>query len=54
MPFYHSYIDRAGTHADDYYWKTDGHHNSKGYEMMAATTLENIAPYLHDSISDGK
>jgi lysophospholipase L1-like esterase len=54
IPFYHSYIHRTGTTSDDYYWKTDGHHNSKGYEMMAESTLKCIAPYLHDTITNPK
>lgn len=32
---YTIYIDQSNTHADDYFWVNDGHHNSKGYEMMA-------------------
>ncbi len=49
MPAYHSYIDRSGSTSDDYYLKTDGHHNSKGYEMMAKTTLNGIITELKDS-----
>ena len=51
LPSYRTYIAaRKNTTAADYYWKLDGHHNSKGYLMMAETTLDNITPYLRDTI----
>jgi lysophospholipase L1-like esterase len=54
LPYYRAYIASAHNKAADYYWMHNGHHNSKGYEMMAETTLQNIAPYLHDTIPQSK
>lgn len=34
-PCYEDYIAANNSIYKDYYWKTDGHHNAKGYEMMA-------------------
>jgi lysophospholipase L1-like esterase len=48
MPAYTDYIRRSHTHAADYYWPRDGHHNSLGYKMMAETTLQAIGPLLAD------
>jgi lysophospholipase L1-like esterase len=52
LPSYRAYIDSHHSLPADYYWKKDGHHNSKGYQMMAETTLQNIAPLLYDSMSN--
>ena len=49
LPYYRKYIERTHTKVEDYYWHYDGHHNSKGYKMMAECTLENILPLLSDS-----
>ena len=50
LPSYRAYIEKSKSKISDYYWKHDGHHNLKGYKMMAETTLQNIAPLLMDSI----
>jgi lysophospholipase L1-like esterase len=49
LPHYRAYIDSTHTSASDYYWLHDGHHNAKGYRMMAETTLESIRPYLFNA-----
>ncbi len=49
LPYYKAYIDSLHTTAADYYWKYNGHHNPRGYLMMAQTTLQNIIPNLQDS-----
>jgi hypothetical protein len=54
LPYYCKYMANAHTTADCYYWTHNGHHNPRGYMMMAQTTLQNIAPYLHDPISPRK
>jgi hypothetical protein len=46
LPSYRAYIDSTNTKANDYFWVHDGHHNSRGYKMMAETTLQNIMPFL--------
>jgi len=35
IPFYTSYINDKKSLPESYYWPYDGHHNSKGYKMMA-------------------
>ncbi len=50
LPAYQQYISNNNTEVKDYFWVTDGHHNSKGYEMMAQTIFENITPTLKDSL----
>ena len=35
IPLYFEYIEAQDKKYEDYYWVIDGHHNSKGYEMMA-------------------
>lgn len=49
LPSYRSYIEKSHSNVAEYYWKYDGHHNSKGYKMMAETTWQNIGPALKDS-----
>ncbi len=51
LPPYRGYIEKATTNAADYFWKNDGHHNAKGYEMMAQSIYENILPLLIDTVS---
>ncbi|MCZ2393070.1 MAG: SGNH/GDSL hydrolase family protein [Chitinophagales bacterium] len=43
---YDSYIENQHASYKDYYWKKDGHHNAKGYEMMAECIEEMIEPVL--------
>ena len=50
LPSYREYIKVNSGKIADYYWRYDGHHNSKGYKMMAETTLKYISPLLMDSI----
>ena len=49
LPLYRSYIEAHHSHSADYFWKMDGHHNSKGYQMMAETTCQGLSPFLRDS-----
>ncbi len=35
LPAYRTYIAKTKTQVADYFWKEDGHHNAKGYYMMA-------------------
>ncbi len=35
QPCYEEYISEHRSSYKDYYWRKDGHHNTKGYEMMA-------------------
>lgn len=35
LPFYTSTIKNTNTPAESFYWPLDGHHNAKGYGMMA-------------------
>ncbi len=46
LPYYQQYIKAHNTSRQDYFWKLDGHHNSKGYEMMASGIFESLAPLL--------
>ena len=51
LPAYRQYISKNDSIVNDYFWKEDGHHNSKGYEMMAQTIYENLLPLLRDSLT---
>lgn len=51
LPLYRAYLDSTHSTADSYFWHYDGHHNSKGYMLMAATTLSAIRPTLADTSS---
>jgi lysophospholipase L1-like esterase len=48
LPSYREYLERNHSDPKAYYWIYDGHHNSRGYKMMAESTLENIRPFLKD------
>lgn len=50
LPLYRAYIRNNKTSATDYFWKIDGHHNSKGYQMMADVLFDSLAPELKDSL----
>lgn len=47
---YKSYIHTSGTKANEYYWKMDGHHNSKGYQMLAGVITPDIHALANDSV----
>lgn len=42
LPCYQNYIAQSHTAMPDYFWKHDGHHNAKGYEMMAHCIYQNL------------
>jgi hypothetical protein len=50
LPAYRSYIKNNHREPAAYYWKYDGHHNSRGYAMMAETTLDEIRSNLSDTM----
>ncbi len=50
LPLYNAYIEKNKTKPADYFWRIDGHHNSKGYQMMADVIFERIAPIVSDSL----
>ncbi|MCO5247756.1 MAG: SGNH/GDSL hydrolase family protein [Chitinophagales bacterium] len=45
-PCYDDYVKNHHAIYQDYYWKKDGHHNAKGYEMMAECIDNVIEPFL--------
>ncbi len=47
QPCYEEYIRVHGGTYKDYYWQIDGHHNAKGYEMMAGCIEEILLPVLN-------
>lgn len=49
LPLYQAYMEKRSTTSEDYFWKIDGHHNSKGYQMMADVLFESLSPMLTDS-----
>jgi lysophospholipase L1-like esterase len=49
LPLYKAYLAKHNTTADTYFWPLDGHHNSKGYHLMATTIYTALAPLLTDS-----
>jgi lysophospholipase L1-like esterase len=42
LPCYLSSINKANETVNSFFWKIDGHHNSKGYELMANCIFEFI------------
>jgi lysophospholipase L1-like esterase len=42
IPLYKQYFKEKGENISDYYWKQDGHHNSKGYSLMAQLIAESV------------
>jgi lysophospholipase L1-like esterase len=42
IPLYKQYFKEKGENINDYYWKQDGHHNSKGYSLMAQLIAESV------------
>lgn len=49
LPCYLDYIAGSHSNPNEYFWKTDGHHNGKGYEMMAQCIYDKLQPALKDS-----
>jgi lysophospholipase L1-like esterase len=50
QPCYEDEIKNSQTKFQDYYWKIDGHHNAKGYEMMAKCLEEIVTPIIEKRI----
>jgi lysophospholipase L1-like esterase len=46
FPCYNSTFQTSSTQAQEYYWKLDGHHNAKGYKMMAECIAQALKPML--------
>jgi len=42
MPCYQRYAKMSGQELSDFYWKIDGHHNSRGYKMMAECISDEV------------
>lgn len=49
---YEDEIKSSHTKPQDYYWKIDGHHNAKGYEMMAKCIEEIITPVIEKRLEN--
>lgn len=49
LPLYQKYIQDKRTEATDYFWVKDGHHNSKGYEMMAKCIYPEIVAIVDEN-----
>lgn len=47
---YQNHIHANGTKANEYYWKMDGHHNAKGYQMLAGVITPDIHTLANDSV----
>jgi lysophospholipase L1-like esterase len=52
QPCYEDEIKRTHSKPQDYYWKIDGHHNAKGYEMMAKCLEEIVTPVIEKRIEN--
>lgn len=50
MDRYRNYIQTSQTSTKEYYWTQDGHHNSKGYQMLATVLTPDIHALLADTI----
>lgn len=51
LPCYKDYIRNNNSTFDNYYWKKDGHHNAKGYKMMAKCLEEIVTPVIEKRIA---
>lgn len=49
LPMYDAYVSRYGLGRNDIYWEIDGHHNARGYRMMAECIAERIIPIIRES-----
>jgi lysophospholipase L1-like esterase len=52
QPCYEDEFHANHTNPQDYYWKYDGHHNAKGYEMMAKCLEEIITPLIEKRVEN--
>lgn len=52
QPCYEDEIKLRHTKPQDYYWKIDGHHNAKGYEMMAKCLEEIVTPIIEKRLEN--
>ncbi|HUH75564.1 MAG TPA: hypothetical protein VLZ75_14310 [Chitinophagales bacterium] len=52
QPCYEDEIKRTHSNPQDYYWKIDGHHNAKGYEMMAKCLEEIVTPIIEKRLEN--
>jgi lysophospholipase L1-like esterase len=51
LPSYLQYISKNKSEPRNYFWVNDGHHNARGYEMMAQAIYDNLTPILNDSVN---
>lgn len=47
LPMYKEYMVEENKEVQFFFWRKDGHHNSKGYEMMAKCIHKSIYPELN-------
>lgn len=52
LPCYNNYLEKSNTSYEEYYWKKDGHHNAKGYEMMAKCLEEIVIPVIEKRVAN--
>ena len=52
QPCYEDEIKANHTKFQDYYWIIDGHHNAKGYEMMAKCLEEIVTPLIEKRLEN--
>lgn len=48
---YREKVKNEKSNPSDYYWDIDGHHNAKGYEMMAKCLEEIVTPLIEKKIN---
>jgi lysophospholipase L1-like esterase len=48
FPCYKRHIENTSGNSSDFYWIIDGHHNSKGYQMMAQCALGEISEIINE------
>ncbi len=54
LPEFVSYIQSGNTQTKDYFWKYDGHHNPKGYLMMAECVFNQLKESIYASPSSSE
>ncbi len=52
QPCYENEFKKSNTSYKDYHWKNDGHHNARGYEMMAKCIEDIVTPVIEKRIAN--
>lgn len=52
FPCYKNYIENTRENYSNFYWNIDGHHNAKGYNLMAQCVSEEILRIVNNNVAN--